>query len=86
MPRGVRGSVDYSAQLSKIDEKIERHTSTLQLLRQQRQEVLSRKQEEDLRDLYAYMQENGMTATDILAYLTSGSSIAASASPPNECV
>lgn len=86
MPRGVRGSVDYTAQLRKIDEKIERHASALQLLKQQRQDILSRKQDEDLRDLYAYMQENGMTAAEILAQLTSESSIAASAIPPSECV
>lgn len=87
MPRGVRGSTNYAAQLQKLDEKIQKYTSLLSGLKSQRQELLAKKQETDMRDLYQYMQENKVSAAEIIAQLSPDSSIAASTpSSGGECV
>lgn len=87
MPRGVRGSVDYNAQIQKLDEKIQRHTNALANLKSQRQELLVKKQETDMHDLYAYMQANHLSASEIIAQLSPSPVVAASSSPSTEkCV
>lgn len=70
MPRGVRNSTDYSAQISQIDEKIQKYTERITNLKDQKQELLSRQRDADMQELYSYMQENDLSARDILTQLT----------------
>lgn len=42
MPRGVRNSTDYSAQISQVDEKIQKYTERIASLKDQKQELLSK--------------------------------------------
>lgn len=87
MARGVRGSANYDAQIQKLDEKIERYTNLLSGLKAQKQELLTKKQESDMRDLYAYMQENGLTAADVITQLEPDAAVAASGNATEEeCV
>lgn len=85
MPRGVRGSINYDAQIQKLDEKIERYSTLLSSLKGQRQELLAKKQEADMHDLYAYMQETGMSAADVIAQLNPAPAVAASSSD-EQCI
>lgn len=80
MPRGVRGSVNYTAQIQKLEEKIQKYTNLLADLKAQRQELLAKKQENDMRDLYAYMQTNGMSAAEVIAQLSPDAAAAVSPS------
>lgn len=82
MPRGVRGSVNYDAQIQKIDEKMERYSRMLTNLKSRRQELLAKKQDADMRDLYAYMQENNLSAAEVMTQLIPTSA----ASSDDECV
>lgn len=87
MARGVRGAVNYDAQIQKLDEKIERYTNLLSGLKAQKQELLTKKQENDMHDLYTYMQENGLSAADVIAQLEPVDVVAASGNATEEeCV
>lgn len=70
MPRGVRNSTDYSAQIAQIDEKISKYTERIVSLKDQKQELLSKQRDADMQELYSYMQENDLSARDILTQLT----------------
>lgn len=79
MPRGIRGSADHAAQLQKMDDQIARCAERMANLKAQRQELLTKKQENDLRELYSYMQENSLSAAEVLAQLAPA--VAASTAP-----
>ncbi|GEM_PF-3534615 len=70
MPRGVKGSCSYAQQLQKIDEKIQRYTEHLASLREQRQELLNRQREADMKELHEYMTEHDLTSRDLIDWLT----------------
>ena len=69
MPRGVKGSADYDAQLEKVDAKIARYTGLINSLNKQKEELLEKKQTIELKELYNYMNEAGLTANDVLERL-----------------
>lgn len=71
MPRGVKGSCDYAMQLQKIDAKIQKYSGHLAALREQRQELLNRQRESDMKELHQYMTEHGLTSRDIISQLIS---------------
>ena len=50
-------------QLEIIDGKIEKAVEKLKMLKAQRQELLNKKEGEALKDIYAILQEKGISAT-----------------------
>lgn len=66
MPKGVKGSVDYDAQIAKIDEKIEKYTDLIKGYRTQRDELTEKKQSVRMKVLYEYMSENGLSPDEVL--------------------
>ena len=70
MPRGVRKKMDYDEELQKIDMQIIRWQNTIKELQERKRELAEQKQQEEMREIYRYMQETGMTSEDRLARLT----------------
>lgn len=56
----------YDELLSENAEKIRKHTEALQGLEKERKELLAAKRDEEMEELYRYMQETGLTAQEIL--------------------
>lgn len=84
MPRGARKSIDYDAEIQKLDTKIEKYSALLADTKNQRQEVMSKKQDADMQQLYTYMQQNDMSPADVISTLASSEAVAASALCSNE--
>lgn len=79
MPRGTRKSIDYDAEIQKLDTKIEKYSTLLAGAKTQRQEMMSKKQDADMQQLYTYMQQTGMSPADVISTLASTEAVAASA-------
>jgi flagellar motility protein MotE (MotC chaperone) len=71
MPRGVRGSRDFEAELAMIDGKIEGYKAKLETWENNRKELLAKKQEQDMSEVYKFMRDSGMTSEEVLQRLKS---------------
>lgn len=67
MPRGVRKTIDYDEELQKIDMQITRWQNTIKELQEKKRELLEQKQQQEMKQIYVYMQENNLTSADLLA-------------------
>ena len=65
----TRAKKSYDELLEENAEKIRKHTEALQSLEKERKELLSAKRDEELQELYQYMQEKGLSASEILESL-----------------
>ena len=59
----------YEELLAENEEKLQKHTEAVSLLQKEREELLKAKRDEEMQELYAYMQENELSAQDILLSL-----------------
>lgn len=59
----------YEELLAENEEKLRKHTEAVSLLQKEREELLKAKRDEEMQELYAYMQENELSAQDILLSL-----------------
>ena len=59
----------YEELLAENAEKLKKHTEAVSMLQQEREELFKAKRDEEMEELYAYMQENQLTAEEILEYL-----------------
>ncbi len=75
MPRGVKGHGNYMAQIEKLEEKIQKYSSHLAVLKEQRQELMNKQRESDMQELHAYMQEHGLSSRDIINQLATDQQI-----------
>ena len=69
MPRGIKNVVDFPTQLQQLNDKIEKHQQTIIDLKAKRDELLAKKQEADMSELSTFMQNNNLSAADVLAML-----------------
>ena len=65
----TRAKKSYEELLEENAEKIRKHTEALQSLEKERKALLSAKRDEELQELYQYMQEKGLSASEILESL-----------------
>lgn len=65
----TRARKTYEELLTENEEKLKKHTDAVSQLQQEREELLKAKRDEEMQELYAYMQENQLTAQEILEYL-----------------
>ena len=65
----TRAKKSYEELLEENAEKIRKHTEALQSLEKERKELLSAKRDEELQELYQYMQEKRLSASEILESL-----------------
>ena len=65
----------YDELLTENEEKLKKHTEAVSLLQKEREELLKAKRDEEMQELYAYMQENQLSAEDIIASLQGQSSM-----------
>ena len=59
----------YDELLEENAEKIRKHTEALQGLERERKELQAAKRDEEIQELYQYMQEKGLSASEILESL-----------------
>ena len=59
----------YETLLEENAEKLRKHKEALQILEKEREELLKAKRDEEMQELYAYMQQNRLSASEILEYL-----------------
>ena len=62
----TKAKKSYDELLTENEEKIRKHTEALQGLEKERKELLAAKRDEEMGDLYRYMQETGLSAREIL--------------------
>lgn len=56
----------YEELLEENAEKIRKHTEVLQALEKERKELQAAKRDEEMAELYRYMQERGLSAQELL--------------------
>lgn len=59
----------YEELLEENAEKLKKHKEALQTLEKEREELIRAKRDEEMQELYAYMQQNQLSAVEILEYL-----------------
>ena len=59
----------YEELLEENAERIRKHTEALQSLEKERKELQAAKRDEEIQELYQYMQENGLSAQEFLESL-----------------
>ena len=59
----------YEELLTENAEKLQKHKEAVQLLEREREELLKAKRDQEMKELYAYMQQNNLSAEEILAEL-----------------
>ena len=59
----------YEELLEEKAEKIRKHTEVLQALEKERKELQAAKRDEEMAELYRYMQERGLSAQELLESL-----------------
>jgi len=59
----------YEELLQENAEKLQKHKEAAALLEKEREELLKAKRDEEMKELYSYMQENDLSAEAILAEL-----------------
>lgn len=70
MPRPrTRIRKSYEELLMENEEKLKKHREAVQLLEKEREELLKAKRDEELQELYQYMQQNNLSAEEILECL-----------------
>lgn len=79
MSRTPRIPVDYEVQLHLLDTKIEKYKTYVSDLQAQRQDLMAKQQEANLRDLVTFMKQNSMTAKEVIQELSSIHEVAAAA-------
>ncbi|MCI8599183.1 MAG: hypothetical protein HFJ10_12225 [Lachnospiraceae bacterium] len=70
MPRPrTRIRKSYEELLIENEEKLKKHREAVQLLEKEREELLKAKRDEELQELYQYMQQNNLSAEEIIECL-----------------
>ena len=62
----TRARKTYDELLAENEEKLRKHTEAVSLLQKEREELLKAKRDEEMQELYTYMQENELSAQDVL--------------------
>ena len=65
----ARFKKSYEDQLKAVEEQIAKVQEKLNHLKEQRENILSKKREEELAELYQVLQENELTVDDVLGML-----------------
>ncbi len=65
----TRARKTYEELLAENAEKLKKHTEAVSMLQQEREELLKAKRDEEMQELYAYMQENALSVEDVIASL-----------------
>ena len=65
----ARCKKSYEDQLKAVEEQIAKAQEKLNHLKEQRENILSKKREEELAELYQVRQENELTVDDVLGML-----------------
>lgn len=65
----ARCKKSYEDQLKAVEEQIAKAQEKLNHLKEQRENILSKKREEELAELYQVLQENELTVDDVLGML-----------------
>ncbi|MCI9251141.1 MAG: hypothetical protein HFI23_07375 [Lachnospiraceae bacterium] len=65
----TRARKTYEELLAENEEKLRKHTEAVSLLQKEREELLKAKRDEEMQELYTYMQENELSAQDVLVSL-----------------
>ncbi|GFI10687.1 MAG: hypothetical protein HFI21_10735 [Lachnospiraceae bacterium] len=65
----TRARKTYDELLAENEEKLRKHTEAVSLLQKEREELLKAKRDEEMQELYTYMQENELSAQDVLVSL-----------------
>ncbi len=67
MPRGRRiGTQSIEEQITKLDSEVERYKQKISLAREKRKTLLSKKEKEEMSELYQAIKTSGKTAGDFL--------------------
>ena len=65
----TRARKTYEELLAENEEKLRKHTEAVSLLQKEREELLKAKRDEEMQELYTYMQESELSAQDVLVSL-----------------
>jgi DNA-binding protein H-NS len=62
-------TANYEAKIATLTEKVEKKTAELKKLKEELSEIKSKKAKEDYKVLFDYMQENDISADDVLGVI-----------------
>lgn len=87
MPKWKKDPTDYDAEIEKVESKIAKYTQLLSNLKNQLQELQSKKRDAALQKIYTFMADNDMTPEQVIDRLqVSADAVAASTEPTQENV
>ena len=71
MARGRKKEINYAQEIETMERKIAYHQNALELLSRKREELISKKTEEEIKILQEFLAENNISANDLLKQLQS---------------
>jgi len=69
MPRGIRKEVNYTEEIQKVEMRIVHHQNSIKELEEKKERLISQKNEKDMNLLTNYLQQNNLSAGDLLQQL-----------------
>ena len=70
MARGRKKEINYAQEIEMMEKKIAYHQNALTLLENKVEELKTKKNEEEIKILQAFLLQNNLTANDILQKLS----------------
>lgn len=74
MPRWPKNPIDYDLEIEKSQAKIAKYTTFLDNEKERLEDLMGKKRDSELQELYMFMQESGLTAPQVLQTLQASQS------------
>lgn len=71
MARGRKKEINYAQEIEMMEKKINYHQNALNLLTAKKEELITKKTEEDIKRLQEFLIKNNLSANDLLKQLQS---------------
>jgi len=69
MPSGEKNQKNYDDQIVVLNEKIAKHESNIAALKNKRQEIINKQEQQNMKDLQEYMAKNNLAPDEVIAKL-----------------
>ena len=69
MPRGVKKEINYKEEIERVNLRIVHHENSIKELEEKRENLIQRKTQNDVNILTNYLNQNNLSAEDLIAQL-----------------
>ena len=69
MPRGIKKEINYQEEIEKVNLRIVHHEKSIKELEEKRENLIQRKTQNDVNILTNYLNQNNLSAEDLISQL-----------------